>query len=298
VPILGPILARKSLLLLGDAQATAADASLSARLTHLTLMRAAGDAANLPPDTALAGSNTVTAVLAASVSGSVRQGLRLAAAAGEWHTALAAARARAAAGASVASLKLPAAPPPATAAEATAEERHELIVRRYLLKQLSDADAARRVRATRATAVAAAAEKAAAEAAAARAQAAARSASGRLAGLLAATAPGRGAMLTAALEPAELLDAERAAEEAQRGAVDAEARLAGAAAAERAAQRDLERAAAAAAASSASKKLGWSSKRGDSTTAGGEGGLNLSPRGLGVSSKDIFSAAPTFGMGV
>ena len=150
VPKLGPALAKQQLVLLGE-QCVSDDAALSARMTHITLVRAAGDAADLPPDSALAGAS-VSAVLAASVSGSMRQGLRLAAAAGEWRAAVEAAEARAEKGLkgiselSAKRLLPPVAPPSLTTAELTAEERHELIVRRYLLKQLRDAERVRRVK--------------------------------------------------------------------------------------------------------------------------------------------------------
>jgi hypothetical protein len=240
VPHLGPALARQSLALLSEA---ATDTSLSSRLTHITLMKASGEAAGLPPDTALAGSASVSAVLAASVSGSVRQGLRLAAAAGEWQSALALAKAA----------RQPAPPPapPALATEVVAvEKRHELIVRRYLLKQLREAEAARRVSAAAVAAYAARAAAAAAAAAldiartaelGARARVDKLSAGSAPSGLLFAAGGGLGADGgdASALNSFALRDAEEGVSAAARAAENAAARLAEATAAAAAAERAL-----------------------------------------------------------
>jgi hypothetical protein len=144
VPYLGPALAKMQLDQISESNATDVG-SLSTRLTHLTLLRATGRANGLAPDSALAG-HGVSSVLAATTPTSTLDMLRLAAAAGNAKAEAAAAAAAAAGGGGAAPAAHGREPPPAatTALELSAQERHELVVRRYLLEKLQEAVAARR----------------------------------------------------------------------------------------------------------------------------------------------------------
>jgi len=132
VPYLGPALAKAQLDQISESNATDVG-SLSTRLTHLTMLRATGHANGLRPDSALAG-HGVSSVLAATTPTSTLDMLRLAAAAGN---------AKIAAEGSGGAERTPLALPATSAQEASADERHEFIVRRYLMDKLQEAVAAR-----------------------------------------------------------------------------------------------------------------------------------------------------------
>lgn len=132
VPVLGPMVAGKAA---SSMQAQAGTAALTGRLENLTLVRAAGAASMLAPDSALIAYGT-TAVLGAAMGKAGEVISRI--------TADAKRREKARKGG-----KDEEDGTSATLASLTEAERHELIVRRYLVAQLKVAEATRKKRSSR-----------------------------------------------------------------------------------------------------------------------------------------------------